>query len=259
MKIKPVKSYKKPEYPKKESFISLPKLLTKYIPDSWQKNKLLAIALGIFALGNCGDLNNQKMPDFQIADNLNAKTLIAPVFLHGDGLAAIGGIAMTPTVIMTEDDARRIIEDELNKANIILDKKNVTINDVSFDSKIINYKNNAMEEKVVQANKYKLCLDGLDSKHNIGYEFVSIRNYSELGGVNSASTRQEYNLVKVAQGVKDKLQKYGKLNAVVFYDPMPVNKKSNYNDKELRKESEELLREQVKDFVKWLKKEGLTS
>ena len=261
MEIKSVKSYKNPEYPRKDFFVFKPALLAKYIPKAWKKNKLLAMALGIFAIGNCGDLqaapnpNNNKIPDFRIADKLK-KILIAPLFRHGDGMASIGGVAMTPTVILSEADARKIIEDELKKSDIVLDKTNVKIDEVSFDYKMIMYNKNKPEEKVVEANKYKLILDGLDTKHNIGYKFVTIRNYTELGGVSSASTLQQYNLVKVAGEVRDKLKKYGQINAAVFYDPLPVNKGQKYDEKGLKKEAEKLLREQVDDFVEWIKKEG---
>ena len=224
MQLKPVKKYKAPDYPIKEYFEKNSALLNKYMPRRWKGKAFVAIAFSLFAINGC-------------ASN------IAPIFIHGEGLGSIGCIVVSPPIFISEETARQVIIKELKKENISFDKKDVSIN------AIIN-------------NEYKLVLDGLDTKNNLGYEFISKDDaYSISPKHGSYSSVTDYNTKAAAENIRRKLQEYDKIKVVVFYDPIIYKRTRIFSPKmhdeveqQALNESKELLRLQVKDFIAWMKK-----
>ena len=298
MEISPVKSYKKPNYPTREYFILNSAELKDYIPAKWRNNKIIAGALAVLLLGSGNNQKDKTINKEKIAlvknindgINKNADTIakknipsIAPIFIHGDGRGATGCVVMNPPVFLTEEEARQVIETELKKENIIFDKKNLKINEISFPKKW-GFKENEADTVI---------MDGYSSKYNIAYEFISADDYMHFGGEWDGSTVHSYDLVKAAENLRNKMKEYGKLNTAIFYDPMmyPDNNTSKnstyrllveYNNlldkdidneenkgkelgyskyekqsKNYSKKSIELLKQQVRDFLEWIKKEGI--
>jgi hypothetical protein len=116
-----------------------------------------------------------------------------------------------------------------------------------------------------------LNVDAMDANGRVAVEFVSARDYFDLGGQRSGSTVQGYHFKGLGQSLADKARGKGRgIRFGVFYDPMA--RLSDEEEKALpegkweerwKKRSEvvrarsfELLREQVKDFVDWLKAQG---
>jgi len=290
MKIKPVKSYKKPGYPTREDFLSNSSYLSEYIPDKWKRNKIVATALAVYIFGannsNAQTFGNTKESFVTMNNNLNKKEndikkksveekltpSIAPIFIHGDGRGSTGCMVMNPPVFLSEEEARQVVESELMKEHIVFDKKNMKLNEVVFQS----------DYGFQSVDKDAVTLDGFSSKYNLGYEVVTERDYGKFVDDRNLSTVQSFDFVKAAENLREKMKDYGKMNTVIFYDPLERyeytdNKNSAYEEI-LRKEQEiendakggsrhyqkidksksiELLKCQVQDFIEWIKKEGL--
>ena len=298
MKISPVKFYKKPNYPTRDYFILNSAKLKDHVPVKWRKNKIITGALAVLIFGSVNNKKDEMIKKEKIVfiknkneginentEIISRKTIpsIAPIFIHGDGRGATGCVVMNPPVFLTEEEARQVIETELKKENIIFDKKNLKINEISFPKKW-GYNENEADTVI---------MDGYSSKYNIAYEFISADDYLQFGGEWDGSTVHSYDLVKAGENLRNKMKEYGKLNTAIFYDPMmyPDNNTSKnstyrllveYNNlldkdidneenkgkelgyskyekqsKNYSKKSIELLKQQVRDFLEWIKKEGI--
>lgn len=143
MELKPVKNYKKPYYPDK-SEIFKEKLLLEKIPVRWQKNIKLAFLSVAFT------------------------STMATAILSGCSSVTRTDGNMLPVYVMTEDEAKKIIEDEFGKYGVKFESTdksefNGAKVDLSKFPKYENYKSVPIDIK----------LDGYDKKKKIGYEFIS--------------------------------------------------------------------------------------
>ena len=293
MRIKPLKTYRKPKYPTRELFIDNPELLGEYTPFSWKTKAMVAGALMAFVFAGCGknlgsgkeSLNKagvtqtsqvkQTTPPKKEAKkaikeqkSVNPKT--APVFVHGDGIGATGCIVMSPPVFMSEEEARKIIEDELKTHNININTNDKEVKDAKIKAVCLSSND---EWKRIDEKKTgykpsdllkKLTVDGYNKKYNTGYIFVSCSDYRELIKTRDWSSVSCFYTKNMAFYIRDNLKKVNKINLVVFYDPVGSIDFSKYDfdhideaGKKSLKESEKLLRQQVRDFISWGKKEGI--
>jgi len=282
MKVFSVKTYKPPSLPTRDLFVLHPKLLNAYVPGAWKGKKLVAGALLSFVLsgssntradnpkgkGGQEQLNVQQQPKDTVTQNetkLNKGTAVAPLFVHGEGRGGTGCVMVSPPVFLSEEDARQIITEELAKVKITFDKKDVVVEEISFDKKRVNY-GLGSEEKEEIIGQVPLTLDGYNTQSKIGFCFASTSDcgkygpgYSPMGSVTSFDTRE------LAERIRDKIRDRGKINAVVFYDPIANIDYSEYRGKGgwdditkvEKKQSVELLRAQVADFIQWAKVKGL--
>lgn len=303
MQIKPVKNYKTPSYPTKEEFLSQKNSLQNNLPKRWLNNKVVAGALAFLFLGNNTnsisvipkpklnsisiDSNKSKNPNIG-KQNLDEKIpSIAPLFIYGDGRGASGCVVINPPVFMSEVDARQIIESTLMKEGIIFDKKNYKIEGLFFEEK--NYWDELYSESdsddlgYSKKNRDTVEVDAYSSELNLAYEFVSVDDYFKFGGKSDGSTVQGYDVVEAAENLRKKMKEYGKLNTVIFYDPMANPERENSKNESYESlkswdygfnrdkneeprfeyftaknnESVELLKKQISDFIEWIKQEGL--
>lgn len=305
MKVKPVKKYKTPSYPSREEFLSRTDNLHKNLPARWLNNKIVAGALAFLFLGNNSNSNNTALkPGFNSvildSEKLNRSNIekqkssekapsIAPLFLYGDGRGASGCVVINPPVFMSEADARQIIESELMKEGIIFDKKNYQVEGLFFDEKSEwgRYLDESEDDfsPYNKKEKYPVEMDAYSSDLNLAYEFVAVDDYYKFGGEMSGSTAQSYDVIKAAENLREKMKRYGKINAVIFYDPLvnrdrEVPKNDSYDalkywsygfgnkknngptfDYFTAKNEESVLqlKKQINDFIEWIKKEGLLS
>jgi hypothetical protein len=265
MKLQPVKSYRTPGYPGENEFNVNESLMAGAIPTAWKQNALVTAALmaftaltasGVQASGQQPAPFNQvpalscsiqqaqfTPPEHSSIDYLAAagkKAVVAPIFIHGGGTGSSGGIAASPLSSLTEEEARKIIEGELKKSGIVCDRHNHPV------------KGAVVKGQDSMAGNRELSLplvaDGLDSKHNLAYEYVPAKSYDKIAhSQNGTLTRVNY--VTLAESVRKGFESAGTVNAVVFYDPLP----SRGN----KKEGEKLLRAQVQDFITWAKEKKI--
>lgn len=290
MKLRKANNYKAPNYPTKKDFLLKPNTLKNYLPRKWSNNKLIIGAFAIFTLINKVEANseskdshisinreeskfNKELNNLKKEKTNNRLQLVAPLFIHGDGRGATGCVVINPPTFLSEEEARLIIEEELMNENIIFDKKNYKIDEAVFLNKS-SYRED--EPDTVK-------LDGFSSKYNLGYEFISSKDYFKFGGEWDGSSVQSYDVVRAAENLREKMKVNGKINSVIFYDPMErdedeKNDRKGYQEKlryqkynfeeysdndkilirkERKSKSIELLKKQISDFIEWAKKEEL--
>lgn len=146
---------------------------------------------------------------------------------------------------ISETEAFKIINDEASKAGI------------QFET-YIDEGNNLLEINRV---------DAYNANSNIGFEFVSVSDMDEIVDssknsdndfsnkdiVEEITDQKVYKLLDTAQQLReDKEKKGAQLNMGFFYDPGA----GYYEDNKFISQ-EEALREQVRDFIEWLKNEGI--
>jgi len=269
MTIEPVKNYKTPAYPTIERYVYNPQEFLQHTPNSWIGNATVMTALLAFTVvgTNCvyGQIIKPNTEQTDKKPNESDQTqqeeqqqisFVAPIFIHGKGISSFGCVMVTPAVIISEQDAMEIIKNEFAKHNIKFETKT----DKSIDVLVKEY--DFTKNEVVTKTKKKQ-FDGFCPDLNFVVEFVSNRD------ADYADNEKEYfssvwsnNLKSLAEKLQKQIKEEGKLNAVVFYDPVTyVNDRKNLSWKEMevkgKKESKKLLIQQVTDFIMWLKKEKL--
>ncbi|MDF2673838.1 MAG: hypothetical protein K0R09_2103 [Clostridiales bacterium] len=276
MDIKPVKKYKSPKYPIKQAVRNNPELL-KLVPERWKKSLYVNAALSsllIFTLTSCreGEVSGKSQTE--------KNALVAPVFDHANGRGSFGCMSISPPSFLSEEEAFQVIQEEGKKFGISFEKEGLNIENVSIPETKYFLK----PEEQVEGNKsYKdnggvidssktgdLKLDGYDSVKKIGYEFVSREDYDNWKVEEGIySSVQDFDFLSTANLLRDGLLKNnGEASIGVFYNPMV-----NLSREELRIEDEDRdwealdakvksmgedeLRKQVKDFLEWLKAQGI--
>jgi hypothetical protein len=300
MKIKPEKRYRKPKYPTREKFILKPFLFNKFIPFCWKGKKYVTSAIAVFVLSGCARryISSRDVIDQQEVGEKGAsiqnenkkeikreikKGLIGPVFDHGGGRGVTGCIVISPPVFCIEEEAKRLIIEELRKGGVNIDQTDVKIEEMT----IKRYRDCCTAGIVnLFGQEDKWILDGYSTELNVGFEFISTRDYWNLGSLEVYKDSEEaylqspilgaariggwssvtsWDMIAAAEAMREKLKEYGKINAGVFYDPMlTIDRSALWDDEEWKKQKplyDEalafLLRKQVEDFIEWLRKEKI--
>jgi hypothetical protein len=278
MKIKAVKKAKSPEYPTIEHYVKNPQNFLKSIPKSWAKNKLLSGALATFVLCGFSGKDNASKSDAtieaidKIPDNSNKdqhmkqeavkdSVKVAPVFAHGDGSGAVGCVAVSAPVFITESEAKEIITSALKKENIVFPDSVLSFSFMSlpFGNNCYGYSNEKNDTGEV---KVKLKYDGYNEKNNFAFFYISVDDYSRFSDSIQKcwSTVESYNTKKAAEVLREELAEQQKVNAVVFYDPIVKENwsRDNYEKSENKanEDARAMLLKQVEDFIRWYKKQG---
>lgn len=277
MEIKPVKLKRNPGYPTIKTFAENPALLSKNIPFSWIRNQYAATTLATFILCGCGNQSNtqKEKPELVIVNKDFTKNKfleiqsvkqdavkIARIFSHGDGSGAIGCMVMSPPVFISEDEARKIIFTALKAENIDISTANTPV--LKFTAPPIA--NSCYDENDnKKQTKVEIKIDGYNPQYNLAIKFVSTFDYDQFTSPDGCmSTLQEINTKKAAELIRAELMAQGKMNAGVFYDPIPSynfdpEQKTHKTEKDPQLLARELLKAQVKDFINWIKREGIIS
>lgn len=285
----------KPSYPtRQQAERDLPAFLRQLHLDSPQLARL-GLAGGLLFLGLAGCERSSraadKEPDPETTFGQEKESppfagsaTVAPVFVHGTGRAALGCVVVAPPAFLTEEEARTIIREELQKIGI-----NCTEHDVKLDAIQIakgeSIRLRDMDGKTLPPEKAPLMADLVDPNKHITIEFVAFEDYHELGGKLAASTVQDFNFPVVASRLAEQIDHQNKDRLFgVFYEPvarakrpdiawptdfdkLPKEKQEAFlkqyeaKAEEARKEavqqSASELRKQVQDFAAWLKKRGV--
>jgi hypothetical protein len=249
------------------------------------RREMLAGAAGFALAGLCG-----RMCVFAATEE--GKTIVAPLFEHGEGRGATGCVVVSPPVFLSEEEAMQIIREELAKKGIRLKASepltNVRIPQRFKKQDVVDKGNGheSVKETVVEDERKgkPLTLNGIDSEKKVGVELVSKENYFKLGGVQesyydessgmiTSSSVQRYDFKEAAKYVGAQVNRQGTtpLYLGLFYDPqwelrsttkdkdavkrlIKAMRETDGKWREQRKaEMKDLLRQQARDFAAWLK------
>ncbi len=160
MEPKPVLQHVQPEYPTRREVLA----------------GAASLALFNLAGGN-----------FAFAESEGGAIAVAPIFEHGEGRGATGCIVITPPVFLSEEEGMQILREEFARHAIRL-KPGGTLEGVRVPARIVKQESvdagsGKQEIKTTVVDKAEpLKLSGIDSDRHIAVEFVSTKNYDDLGG-----------------------------------------------------------------------------
>ena len=244
MKVKPIERYNSPGFPTRSILDERPELL-RLVPKRWQKNPVVIAALAATAVlvGNACSAAQQ-------GGGKSTASRVAPIFKHGSGRGTFAGKTLTPPMSLSEGEARQIVVEEAKRAGITLSPDSRTV-EVGLP------KGYNKQRKLV---KTSIKLDGTDTRRSISYEYVSEAD------VRQWNTSMMWPM-GTAQSLRNGLKTAGPAGVyAVFYDPtdrgpVVMNKKGQFDSAGYKKKAlaacRQDLRAQVRDFIKWLKGQGV--
>jgi hypothetical protein len=282
MDIVPVKKYKQPQYPTKKEVLDNPRIL-KNLPDRWKDNVYVGAAFStllIFTLTSCAPKNVSGNSDpvdkgtITATDSTDKKAVVAPIFEHGSGRGSFGCVSVAPPAFLSEEEAFQVVQEEAKKYGITFEKEKLVMDKAEIPETKYFYSPEVIGEDNGEESEFKkstisgeLKLDGYDNSKKIAFEFISSEDYEAWHkNEEMASTVQDYNFLSAAKVLKEGVnEKNGDTNLGIFYDPMPslsheqISGENDINALQikLKKMAQEDLRNQVVDFLKWLKAQGI--
>ena len=287
--LSPLPNYKSPSYPTNEPIQLHPELL-KTVPRRWARNPVVLTALSLVlsaGLTACGTASDSILPDSNSApaasdasgvsnssssgnSTISAAsaedstensasdpaTLDIPIFAHGTGRGSYGCESVAPPVFLSEEEAMQVIEEECAAQGIDLTGQKTISGTFPATSTLPEAISGSDSDQTYTGN---LSLDGYSEDLGIGVEFVStddILDWKTDTGM--AATVEEFDLKGTAQCLADCTD-----NVAVFYDPTADDYREFTGSNEesyvesSKEQSLEELRAQVRDFLQWLKAQGV--
>lgn len=256
MKLQPVRGYRGPRYPTHAILQAHPELL-RLVPRRWRRNAVvLAAVAGAAAL----------VYGCQKAAVPAGPSVVAPLFVHGQGQGSFGCKVITPPVFLSEDEAKAVIREEAAKAGVLFANDcrpalhiGLPVTDPNFD-----------RSPVAHRRRGRFQLDGADAKRGISFAYVSTDDFEAWQKRQPQATVYRQDTKAAAVALRESLVEARPTGHVaVFYDPMaqsgggPPGGMKDFSAWQGRQQaaSEHLarqqLREQVRDFLRWLKAQGV--
>ncbi|MGD8452544.1 MAG: hypothetical protein PVJ57_12055 [Phycisphaerae bacterium] len=240
---------------------------------------LLAAASAALVAG-CGDSGSATRAATQPATNHAA--VVAPLFEHGEGRT------IDLSAPLSEDEAFQIISEELRQHGVFLTARNIELPSILVERREYQEKYDWISGLSSTGYVYfntPLSADGMDPNRRVAVEFASADDVYGLAGPwrqqMARSSVIRYELKPVARYVADHAR--GRPAGVyfgVFYDPleghfdydefdrrckaigalpssMQAMQIQMMLEREVKNRSVPFLRQQVRDFVEWLKGQGV--
>jgi hypothetical protein len=270
---RPRTRYRLPRYPTKLQVNQRPALLAKHLPAAWAARKELAGAAALLMTAAMAAGSSCK-PGRVNMQGKDLAGMVAPVYRHGGGSAAMGCVVVTSPVFLSEDEAREVIIQELARSGIHVDRQDVSMDSMEID---VCHETCVSGDKSLLIWPYTRCdsirmdddgedtkwtysghlsreplkVDGIDSAKKVAFEYVSGDDYILLrmlepeaycGEPEGVSRVYGYSLYNVAQGLSEHLRGTDQDYYVgIFYDPITLIKDDPYS--RVRKYNNHLWRE----------------
>jgi len=193
----------------------------------------------------------------------------------------MGCEVINPPVFLSEDEARQVIQEEAKRAGITfaadggqIEGVKVPVTDSqAFLQELKTDDSRAVSRRGPRTKVQDLAIDGRDAKRKIGYEFVSEADFKAWEEPSGASTLYDYDVRQAATALREGLaERKAEGVYAVFYDPA-----IGYQDAEQQMKNPLAagearwkaipaqakimasgeLRKQVRDFIAWLKAQGV--
>ena len=228
-----------------EAFIERDKTLCD-VPETWHNR--------------CGDGNSIVLVP------RTASQRIAPIFQHGSGRGTFGCVSTASPMFLTEDEARKVIMEEAASAGIRFELDVKTLEAVEIPLAAYAAANNDSDRRTgaakMRTHRNSLILDGTDRRRNISFEFVSTGDFRkwDFDYYRSRTTVDAIDVRYTAEALRHSLTKTDDTGVVgVFYDPVHYIRyfEPKQTEQDARQASIEDLKKQVRDFIAWLKAEGI--
>jgi hypothetical protein len=140
---------------------------------------------------------------------------IAPLFQYGPGCGAFGGVAVAPPLVLSEAEARRVIQDEATRAGIAFAPDGHSLARVELPL-------TDPASRVRRTQLGALTLDGYEAGRHLAYEYVSVEDFRtwERTAPRAASPVARVDLLGAAHRLRESLVASKPAGAfAVFYDP----------------------------------------
>lgn len=288
MEIKPVKTAVPPQYPTREGVSA--RQIKESVPQRWADSHAAKIALGTLAamsLAGCTPPRTAGVPiapsptteetviqspivtDIVIGEAMSPTVAVAPLFEHGDGMGAFGCDMVTPPVFLSEDEALSVINTVAKEYGLKFSAGNAPALDNVLQPVTNIYE---PENKDASDTLVTMTPDFADVEHGVALEFVSVEDVKSWHQDKGYGVSVEnYDTLDAAEQLSEALESATHVNACgytlgVLYDPCEQQDPISGGDWEAalqeakeqsRVQSEEALAAQVKDFLEWLKAEGV--
>jgi hypothetical protein len=264
-------------YPTTLEVLADPELLRRHVPPAWLKHKEVAGALGAFlaanAAGCSGTAPGTGSGYGSTGVGADAPAIVAPMFEHGDGRGrsrwTLACIAVAAPTYLPEEEAIAIIRDELARQGLPMSQRDVELSSVIIRGRELKQG----YEWVVGQRGWEfidmtgpLEVDLMDPRRGVAVEYVAREDFDRLGGDDQAWGAMD--IKRAAASLASEVARQGRgVYFGAFYDPVKHFGFGGWADaeergwasskEEARAEAARLLREQVKDFVDWLKAQGV--
>jgi len=165
MEISPLKRYPAPNFPSREILDDHPELLRR-LPNRWRQSAVVGAAL----VAACGIVAARwQTAPAQAAEPVSK---VAPIFQHGDGHGGFGCVAVNPPVLLSEDEARQIIDEEFKRRGVTFVADRYQLPEMQIP---VTRVTGPVDQS--QSQTGTLRLDGFDKKNLIGYEYISFTDF----------------------------------------------------------------------------------
>ena len=271
MKIHPIRRYRIPAFPTSAVLAKHPEWL-QIIPTRWRRHPLALQAMATTAslfLASCQTGSHPPKSSHHAT--------IAPLFPHGDGRGTFGCIVVLPPVCLSEEDAREVIVEEAQRHGIHFQEGGtVCLRTDTKDWPVLAKRSLDVPRTI------DFPLDGRDPEKGISFECLSAFQEEDVTILYPKLPRDvtwsayEVNLPRDASVLKKKIAQSDMTDTVaLFYAPMKqydsdeIKADETVNSREQTEtflerktpETQAILREelrlQVRDFIDWLKAQGI--
>ncbi|NLM45283.1 MAG: metalloprotease [Firmicutes bacterium] len=265
MQVKPVRRYKTPKYPDKEETLKNPGILLS-LPARWRNNAYVAVALSsllLMTLTACSDKD-------RATEKEQDAVQVAPVFIRGVGRGSFGCVSVAPPAFLSEEEAFSVIQEEARREGIVFTKEAPVLQGVTLPETRFYYSD---EEENTGKQKGDLVLDGYCADKKLAFEFVSRDDIVQWAKKNETlwSSVESYRFLEAAKILAQGLEgQTGGAKVAVFYDPHYDYERAEIQEiingsasdfalmeEKLKERVKADLREQVRDFLHWLKGQNI--
>ncbi|OGO88500.1 MAG: hypothetical protein A2Y15_01695 [Clostridiales bacterium GWF2_36_10] len=273
IKINPVLHYKSPAYPDMSEADSNSDLL-KRLPNRWKQNQAVLTAITAITAMSFSSHSITQNYDSQsvFAPISTSSSTVAPIFEHGEGIGSIGGYQSIYPTFITEQEAMSIIKNEAFAAgiNLVDIPEGYSVDPHDYDG----YRDDK--------NKYilgtQVSLEASDNIKGIAVSFISSNEamaqskndefYSLVVNINTkqrakdAASDWEEEDVPYAVGTfydsTINYERYKEIEKELFGDSYDYSQSNATQLQEAINDAiEEDLRAQVRDFIEWLRGQGI--
>jgi hypothetical protein len=286
-----------PGYPTSLAVGANPALLARHLPANWQQRELAALAGALLAAGAAGCEQTRMPTTAGSGTHAKlapgATAIVAPVFRHGEGLALTGCVVAARHAYLTEDEALALIADELRPYGIDLSQRDVPLRGARVPHATEDCYDWVGRTRAYRPTQWShVKATGLDPQHRVAVTFSSRDDYYHVAGpwherVMGTAYRIETKAVAdyfaaAVQGQRAGVY-FGAFYDPLLFSPTPIDypalcelqRKGRSDDPDsvaeaervqamwkrtkrmTEEEARDALRAQVRDFIDWLKAQGV--